>query len=581
MTYDVLKARFGRIPATYVEIDIPSCSLVYGTAPCTAAVGVTGTAKCFNTRKTCQDAPNFAPAPRTWRFGNVTLRDPSLGFVFPFVTGVVLAPTKIDPGNSLGIRASVSITLRDSTFSDIGIDPYVLGRGYEPGAYGTFWGRWLARNKFVVGRPLRVFDGFLEEDGSYDAANFREYVYVIDTIEGPDPDGNVTIVGKDVLKLADNKNSQAPVPNSGALLAAIDDAETSLTLAPAGIGATYAASGTLIVGSEIMTFTRSSDVCTVTRAQRGTIAATHAVNDKVQTCATWDGQQPQAVIRDLLVNYSAVDASFIDDAQWDDEVNTWIPDFRIGTVLTKPTGVAALLNEICEQALVYPWYDERDQTIKLRAIRPATFEESIHVDETKIIKGTAKASQDNGKRITRVYVAFGVRDYTNNLDKDFNYAGGELAIDGDAESSDEYGNIAIKTIYSRWIQAGDSVNAGLLALRLLNRYRDALVELTFNLDVRDTDAWTGDYLSVSSRQIQDPTGASSPVIMQVLQVTPKPNGVFEYVALASDFSGRFAFYAEDSAPDFADATDEEKATIGFFCDDTDHMPDGTDPYQYF
>ena len=45
---------------TFVEIDVSICSLTYGVAPCTAAVGVTGAQKCFNTLGSCQDRANYA-----------------------------------------------------------------------------------------------------------------------------------------------------------------------------------------------------------------------------------------------------------------------------------------------------------------------------------------------------------------------------------------------------------------------------------------------------------------------------------------------------------------------------------------
>jgi hypothetical protein len=48
---------------TYFEIDLPRCANTYGVSPCTATVGAdspdTGTDKCFNSRASCQDLPNF------------------------------------------------------------------------------------------------------------------------------------------------------------------------------------------------------------------------------------------------------------------------------------------------------------------------------------------------------------------------------------------------------------------------------------------------------------------------------------------------------------------------------------------
>jgi len=41
----------GREPMQVVELYQPACALDYGNTPCSAAIGVTGTRKCFNTTK--------------------------------------------------------------------------------------------------------------------------------------------------------------------------------------------------------------------------------------------------------------------------------------------------------------------------------------------------------------------------------------------------------------------------------------------------------------------------------------------------------------------------------------------------
>jgi hypothetical protein len=70
MTLASEAARVGRQPAIVLEMDCDTCSRVYGTAPCTAAIGVTGTQRCFNTKKTCQDPANFDKAVQLFRFSD-------------------------------------------------------------------------------------------------------------------------------------------------------------------------------------------------------------------------------------------------------------------------------------------------------------------------------------------------------------------------------------------------------------------------------------------------------------------------------------------------------------------------------
>src|SRR5688572_10496265 len=50
-----------RQPVVFLEVDQPRCALVYGETPCSAALGLTGDHKCYNTRITCQDPVSYAP----------------------------------------------------------------------------------------------------------------------------------------------------------------------------------------------------------------------------------------------------------------------------------------------------------------------------------------------------------------------------------------------------------------------------------------------------------------------------------------------------------------------------------------
>ena len=59
----------------------------------------------------------------------------------PFLKSVQSDLGEPDPENGLGKRTSVSFTLLDAPHDDIGIDPYVSSRTYNPMERGTFWPR--------------------------------------------------------------------------------------------------------------------------------------------------------------------------------------------------------------------------------------------------------------------------------------------------------------------------------------------------------------------------------------------------------------------------------------------------------
>lgn len=118
------------------EIDVPRCSRTYGIAPCTAVLGTTGTAKCFNSRKTCQDPANLLLSE------TVTLRfaRPQDGIL---QYGPVLPAIAADPStralavnlagmerslSALGRREEVTVKMQDFQHSDLQLDKYRLER---------------------------------------------------------------------------------------------------------------------------------------------------------------------------------------------------------------------------------------------------------------------------------------------------------------------------------------------------------------------------------------------------------------------------------------------------------------------
>ena len=290
-------------PITIIELDMDRCTRTYGVAPCTASLAAAQS--CYNTRATCQDSANFASAVQTYRLADTGIGVPPEVEAIPCVQSVSIAPTKLTPMKGLGTRASISVVLADFAHHDRVFDPYVASRSYTPEDQGTFWGRFRARHQYYQGRGLRVRSGTITDPWSW--SNFVDRTYFIDRITGPDTSGKVTITAKDVLKLADGDRAQCPPASTSTLSASINSSVTSLTLLPAGIGAAeYAVreqsvgSGAVRIGSEIMTYTRSGDVLTLTRGVWGTTAAAHTAADAVQLCAFWSSVNVATVIKQLL-----------------------------------------------------------------------------------------------------------------------------------------------------------------------------------------------------------------------------------------------------------------------------------------
>lgn len=588
----------GRKPVQIVEMDLPQCTRVYGSAPCTAVLGTTGIRKCYNTIATCQDTANFLSAPITLRFGKNQGGLLKGRAIYPALTSVTTRAGRvnlsgIDPKRTpLGQRARITVTLQDFTDNEGYIDPYQAGRidgsaqssgvGYKPKDQGTFFAKVKRRWPYYLGRPLRVREGY--EGDALSAMRIRNYV--ITEWDGPNAAGVVTITAKDILDLADGDKSVAPAASRGKLLADITAAGTSVSLTPSGIGSEYAASGVVAIGREVMSFTRSGDVLTVVRGQYNTPAATHSAGDVVQQCLVYSKQTPDAIIADLLTTYAKVSGAFIDAAAWGAEAERWLGGISFSAVVTKPEGVATLIGELCQHGIMV-WWDEVAQEIKFKANRPLDLDETFTplTDGKNIIEGTADISDAVEERASQVYFWHGVIDPTGTVTDGANFKKLVIGAAVDLEGPDFYGESRIKEIFSRWFgSSGDDANASVIVDRLIARYKYTPVSFSCALDVKDlTGIDLTTLVEVSSRLMTDEAGAVEARQMQVLyREEVIPGTSFRIEAQTFPQSARFGFIMGNAANDYGSATAGEIARGCYIADESTLVfSDATGPYVIF
>ena len=452
----------------YIEIDLPVCSLTYGNSPCTAALGVTGEKKCFNTRKTCQDLDNYDEEDRVLRLSVSDLNlNPDIVSI-PSIVSVSYTPSRLALGESLGARSVLKVECRDHAFPDTGPagDKYLNDRDYDPAKQGTFWGKFRARYPFMRGRSLRWY--IARNGQQLSAMEVRSYV--IDRIEGPTSDGRVTITAKDPLTLLDDKRAQAPRLNRGTIanVGGITDTGTSITLAPAGIGnLEYPVSGFAnLGGNEVVSFTRSADVLTIVRGQFNTEASAHDQDDRVQVCLRYEGVDPGNIIRDLMINFGNIPASYISQQDWNDETDEFLG--RVYTALiAEPTSVVSLINEILEQAALTVWWDELAQQIRLQVLRSVP--SSFRYSDDFMLQGSYSQADQPEKRVSQVWTYFGQINPLERLDDPKNYRNTALTVN--LQSEEDHGVPAIKSIFSRWITQFGRTAAERLNNVILARYR--------------------------------------------------------------------------------------------------------------
>lgn len=577
-------------PVSIVELHMDYCTRTFGVGVCTASLGGQVDRKCFNTWNTCKLKSAFNKGTKVYAFAENVTGLP-VGEYIPALKSVSGRSGTVniagsDPRmDSLGVRATVTATFKDFVDNDTVSDKYqserrsgaaqLSGIGYNPRDRGTFWGRFKTRNPNYAGRKLVVKQGYID-NGTVTIETERHYV--ITEFEGPDTNGNVTVKGKDVLDLAGNTKAVAPKASRGYLSTDIDAAATTVTLLPAGVGAEYAASGFAVIGSEIVSFTRSGDVMTIGRGRRGTVAASHTVNDTVQETFSVRRDRIDDVIYDLLVNYAAIPASYIPVAEWEAEVDRWGGQLELSADICKPEGVSTLIGEMAVLGISI-WWDEIAQKIRLRINRPPDVETVKALDDNRNIISAKQEDRDDD-RLTRVSFWTVQIDPTKGLNKD-NFLRQRLLIDVDAEAEANYNGQRVKEIYNRWLNHGADNLVRILSRRLLNRFNRQPVLYEIKLDIKD-DCELVDVVQLSSRVAQDDTGAIATQLMQVIKREDDRSGhSIKITAQKFQFDGRYGYVTENTRPVYTASSAAQKARGAYFVDEgTLLFGDGTGPYVF-
>ncbi|WP_088346317.1 MULTISPECIES: hypothetical protein [Rhodomicrobium] len=422
------------------------------------------------------------------------------------IKSVSYTPSKVSLGVDLGQRATLQISFTDHRHIFAG----------EPFESGTFWGKWRARyGQRLRGYPVRWIQGLLGQ--ALDQMEVRHFV--IESTDGPTPQGIYTITAKDVLKLADGDRAQAPLASNGFIIANLDTDDTAVSLSPTGVGnLEYPASGHVAIGGkEICAFTRSGDALTLTRGQLGTLAASHEAGDRAQLVLRYTGEDPADIIRDLLVNYAGVPDAYIPITAWRTETESFLQRLYT-TVIAEPTSVNTLVSELVQQAALAIWWEPLSQQIRLQVLRAiATTADRFTEDNT--LEGSLSIKDQPGSRVSQIWTYFGLRNPLEPIDQADNYR--SIAVTADLEAETAYGTSVIKKIFSRWIPFGGRQ----VALRLndiqLGRFRDPPRLFSFSLFRRgpENPVLGGGY-RLEAWPLQTVTGLAADAPIQITQLNP-------------------------------------------------------------
>ncbi len=558
----------------------------------------TGIKKCFNTYGTCQSKPNFTKVISTERFTNNQSNIP-VGFAgYPVLKSVSTFSSTVNLAGSdprlgaFGRRGTVAVKMQDFIDDDIGWDKYqqqrvsgaaqLDGIGYKPIDFGTYWSRKKVQWPHYAGRAMRVIDGFVD-DGVLTITRTRHFI-IVDIKQ--DSSGGVELNGKDVLALADDKKALAPKTSRGKVLlgAGVGIAASGtfvFDLTPAGIGVEYPASGYATIGSELVKFTRSVDTVTVTeRGLKGTIAASHANNDSFQEALVLEGKRPEDFIYELLTTYAKVSTTFCPlVTKWRPELNRWMSNVTLDTVITKPTGVTQLLGELADLGLSI-WWDDVLQEIGVMTNHPVFNESIYNISDENNIKGIEVQDKDED-RLTQVHFYTKQADPTKDYKDKSNYNQVNVLIDPDAETPNAYNDVKVREIFCRYLNNGADSIVRVLGLRLLKRFNTAPQHFVITLDDQDKTIGLTTILGVTSRLVTDDVGRSVTKLLQVYKKEETQAGKdFKVTAQGFEYSGRFGYCMPNTTTNRYDtATANEKLTGNFAVSATTLLfNDGTAPY---
>lgn len=607
MTYDGQKMKSGKSAVQIVELYMDRCTRTFGVAPCTATLPIGSTRKCFNTFATCRDRTNYAKTQTVYRFATTRIdgiQAPGDPPVFPTLSSVATAPTVLTPGKGLGIRSSVQVTIADHPWTDVFTDPYFTS---DQDSVGTFWGKFVSRNKYYEWRRMDVLTGFLGDDGSYDPANFVRRTYLITRISGPGANGSVTIEAKDPLKRADNDKAQYPVLSRSTLSADITSSTTTITVAEDLGGDVFTALGGgalrpyLRIENEIVKVSSIVSlvpvVVNITRAtlpsyydNTENVAADHQAGVTIQPCVEWSNVKVYDIVYYLLNTVSGIDASYLPLAEWAADIENGYSYLSFSRLLCEPVGVKDLLSELTEHSVLL-WWDERGQKVRMRALRFYQPLNPAFTDESSIIADTVSVTEDVGSLVTQSWLYFDYQWPLANKDLLRSYRTVYIRQQTDVESEFAYDRAQLYPIYSRWMPKAMAGVASSIGSLLLRQYSEVRKTISVDVDAKDDATKVGDVVGVSTRYVQDFTGLSTSRNYLVVQAEEIWTGVgvrMRYV-LQEQFS--FNRTGDISHPngaggdpvpapaDYGVASGDERRLWAYISNNDGKMPDGTSGYQ--
>lgn len=553
MTYAANVAAISRTPITLVEVTVDDCTRTFGSTPCDA----TGT-ECYNTRFTCVFTSAYVAQDKTYRFSSAGAPTPAGLLARPYVLSVSSLPTEIKEIKDIISR--VTVRLADEEDGDVGVDPYVSARS---SVQGTFWKKFIARTPNYKGRTLVVKEGFLGDAIGEYKTKFAGQIETI--LLGR---GEVVIKAED--RRADLSKILIPAKSNVELRLDATAAATDLDVVDEG---TLAANDYIRINDEVIKIgsvdAAANRLSGCTRAQFGTTAAAHDAGDAVQECRYYASAKPSTQIILLMID-AGFTASEHDQAALvtiHNKPDTKLPD--VEALITKPTKASELFAELLEHGEIYAYTDEGG-AIKYTRRLPNYGTRSFTriTDAQNIVLHSGAVDLNDDERLTRMSVYWDF-NHIGKLDDNEDFARLDVFINTDAESSDFYGEDTEREVRSRWLHS-PAVDDDKPAFqrkvrnwlaRTVWRRLVAPWQISLEVELKDSEIETGDYVLLSTDEILDRNG--DPLSEVPMLVTKRERiGQTIKLRLMRMSPKRVCYVAPNASPDYS-AADADDKQYGF------------------
>lgn len=576
-----------------VEIRQKRCANRFGAAPCTA----TGTPKCFQTYQTCKDRANFnLDGQMSWYFHRhgdpvpalVDATDPNIvkPLSIPKLRSVSTKPTRInvaglnENSSPFGLLGEVSVSLDDFIFENQFGDFYSAERSVKA-SFSRLLLAWIG--DAVQQLELYLYTGF---EGATSLADMTQRRYDVSTIQ-PSSNGVWSITGIDPLGRATRKKAQFPPATDLRLQSDLDELTTSILVSgtefdvskPMGNDGFFYGR----LGDEIIKYTGYTAVDSlwqldgVERGALATVKKTHKADDSMKRVAHYENIPYWQLAYDILINHTTVTADLIPyDPDWIVEGETWLGEIYGTGTYTSSRPATTVLGEAMRDGLFFIHWDERDQLIKMQAVRQPTAVTTTLTERNSIVSSSITLKPDD--RRTRLTTYYEQRDPTESLTSEKNYAKQLITVDGEAEG--EFfadGTVRNLVWYSPLMRA--DLNATLVHTSFLRKYRITPQYLSLTLAAKDENIKVGTVIYVESYEILDSLGNPTTSPWQVIEWEEVEPG-FTYKILCQSFAliENPGFIMENDAVDFDDPAAEAEPYKLWLCDDDGLLPDGSPGY---